>query len=393
MDRSAPSTVAVHAGDLPDATTGALEPPLVLSNAYAFDDAQSTAARFAGTEEGFIYTRWRNPTVEAFEKKVAALEGAEAAVALASGMAAVHGAMTLDLRAGDHVLASASLYAETTRLARDRLARFDVEVSYVDTTDPSAVEAAFRERTRVVWVETPANPVLWVTDIGAVAEIAHARGARVAVDSTLATPYHQRPLELGADLVVHSATKAIGGHGDAIGGVVAGSAELCTRLRSDAVRASGAAMSPFTAWLLARGARTLPLRAERASATALELAGRLQADRRVERVWYPGLASHPGHELARRQMRRGFGAIVAFEVRGGVAAGRGLYDGVELITRAVSLGDVRTLLTHPATTTQASMPPEQRRAAGLPDALLRLSVGIEDVEDLWADLDRALGNL
>ena len=385
-----PGTVAVHAGDEPDEATSALEPPLVMSSAYAFPDAAHTAAVFAGEEEGFVYTRWRNPTVEAFERKIAALEGAEAAVALGSGMAAVHGAMTVDLRAGDHVVASASVYAETAKLIRERLARFAVEVTHVDTSDLVAVEEAFRPTTRVVWIETPANPVLTVTDIARAAEIAHARGASLCVDSTFATPYHQRPLSLGADLVVHSATKAICGHGDAIGGVVAGSAELCARVRSDAVRASGAAMSPFTAWVLARGARTLPLRAERASATAMELARRLEADRRIERVFYPGLPSHPQHEVAARQMQRGFGAIVAFEVRGGVAAGQQVYDRVELVARAVSLGDVRSLLTHPASTTQASMPADQRRAAGISDGLMRLSVGIEGVEDLWSDLDRAL---
>ena len=386
-----PCTVDVHAGDDPDPISGALEPPIVLSSAYAFEDAEQTAARFAGTDDGFIYTRWRNPTVEAFERKMAALEGAPAAVALASGMAAAHAALTVDARAGDHVVASASLYAETARLFRDRLSRFGVDVTYADTTEPDAIARACRGETRVLWIETPANPALKVTDIAAAADIAHARGARLVVDSTFATPYHQRPLAHGADLVVHSATKAICGHGDAIGGVVAGDAELCARLRADAVRTGGASMSPFTAWLLARGARTLSLRAERSSATAHELARRLEAHPRVERVFYPGLASHPQHDVARRQMQRGFGALVAFEVRGGVSAGQRVYDRIALITRAVSLGDVRTLLTHPAGTTHASMSREQREAAGISEGLMRLSVGIEGVDDLWSDLDHALG--
>ena len=385
-----PCTVDVHAGDEPDPTTGALEPPIVLSSAYAFEDAEHTAARFDGTAEGFIYTRWRNPTVEAFERKMAALEDAPSAVALASGMAAAHAALTVDLRTGDHVVASASLYAETARLFRDRLSRFGIDVTYADTTDTDAIAHACRDETRVIWVETPANPVLKVTDIAAAAEVAHARSARLVVDSTFATPYHQRPLALGADLVVHSATKAICGHGDAIGGIVAGEAELCARLRADAVRAGGASMSPFTAWLLSRGARTLSLRAARASETAHELARRLEAHPGVERVFYPGLPSHPQHDVARRQMVRGFGALVAFEARGGLAAGQRVYDRVALITRAVSLGDVRTLLTHPASTTHASMPREQREAAGITEGSMRLSVGIEGVEDLWADLDRAL---
>jgi len=391
MRPRSPFTEAVHAGDEPDPTTGALEPPIVLSNAYAFPDAARTAAEFAGEADGFIYSRWRNPSVEAFERKMAALEGAEAAVALASGMAAVYGALTARVGAGDHVVAARSVYAETARMMRERLSRFDIEVTHADATDLSALEAAWRPSTRAVWIETPANPVLTITDIAAVSELARSRGALCIVDSTFATPHHQQPLAHGADLVVHSATKGIGGHGDAIGGVVAGAAELVREVRVQTVRGAGAAMSPFTAWLLSRGARTLPLRAQRASDTAHELARRLEGDGRIERVFYPGLESHPQHPLAARQMRNGWGGLVAFEVRGGVDGGRRLYDAVSLVTRAVSLGDVRTLLTHPASTTHASMPAEQRRAAGISDGLMRLSVGIEDVEDLWDDLHRALG--
>jgi len=260
----------------------------------------------------------------------------------------------------------------------------------VNAADPEEIRAALRPETKLVWIETPANPVLAVTDVAAVAELCRAHGARLVVDSTFATPFHQRPLELGADLVVHSATKAIGGHGDAVGGVVAGSRELCDAVRTEVVRSEGAAMSPFTAWLLARGARTLPLRAARASETAAELARRLEDHGGVERVRYPGLPSHPQHEVARRQMRGGYGALVAFDVEGGREAGRRVHDSVRTITRAVSLGDLRTLLTHPATTTHASMSADALRAAGIGDGLMRLSVGIEDVEDLWRDLDRAL---
>ncbi|MCB9591286.1 MAG: PLP-dependent transferase [Sandaracinaceae bacterium] len=380
-------TLAVHAGDDPDPQTGALEPPIVLSSAYAFEDAEDAATRFR-EGVGHVYSRWRNPTVEALERKLAALEGAEAAVALASGMAAVHAALVSCVSAGDHVIASRSLYAESVRLFEELLRRFGVEVTYVDATRPEAIAEARRPSTKVVYLETPSNPTLAITDLAAAR--AAAGDATVIVDSTFATPYHQRPLELGADLVVHSATKFLCGHGDAVGGVVLGATEPVEAARRVGVRTAGAALSPVTAMLIGRGARTLGLRMRRASATALELAVRLDAHPAVERVLYPGLSSHPGHAVAARQMRSGFGALVAFEVEGGLAAGARCYDGLEVITRAVSLGDVRSLITHAASTTHASLSPARRAEAGIGEGLLRLSVGIEDVEDLWADLDHAL---
>lgn len=385
------ATRAVHAGESPDGATGGVEAPLVRSSAFAFESAADARAQFEGKTEGCIYGRWRNPNVASFEAKMAALEGAEAAVALASGMAAVEAALTVGLGVGDRVLAPLGVYAETAKLLRGRLARFGIGADFVDMRDLDAVERSWTDATRVVWCETPANPRLTLYDIEALSALARARGARLVVDGTFATPYHQQPLSLGADLVVHSATKAIGGHGDALGGVVSGPAEPVAAIREDAVRTGGAILSPDAAWLLARGLRTLPLRMERASANAATLAARLEADPRVATVAYPGLASHPQHPLARRQLRRGFGALVAFELRGGRVAGERCYDRLRLITRAVSLGDVRSLITHPASTTHASMPEPQRRAAGITDGLFRLSVGIEDVEDLWADLDAAMG--
>jgi methionine-gamma-lyase len=422
-------TLAVHAGEEPDEATGALEPPLVLSNAFAFESASDAAARFEeaageadrtrhpedGSEAGrsvggraagdrreraaepeartkktrLIYTRWQNPTVEALEQKLAVLEGAELCAAFASGMAAVHSAIGAFVSAGDHVIAPARVYAETTRILKGHFARFGVETSFVDTTDVAAVERAMTPRTKIVYVETPANPTLAITDLAETARIAHAGGAILICDSTFATPYHQRPLAHGADLVLHSATKSIGGHGDVVGGVVLGSAERITRVREDGIRACGGAMSPFAAMLLARGVRTLGLRMARASATAQALAERLEEDPRVKSVSYPGLASHPGHPIAKRQMERGFGALVAIEAHDREAGAR-CYDAVKVISRAVSLGDVRSLITHPATTSHASLSEEQRRAGGIAEGLLRLSVGIEDVEDLWEDLDRAL---
>jgi methionine-gamma-lyase len=385
-----PATIAVHAGEEPDRATGALGPSVVLASAYAFDSADDAAAQFRGDREGWIYSRWRNPTIEGFERKLAALEGAADAVALASGMSAVHAAIGASVRAGDRIVAPTSIYGESARLFREVLPRFGVDTTFVDQTDLAAVEVAAARGMRVLYAETPANPTLAVTDLAALRAIASARGATTIVDSTFATPWHQHPLEHGVDLVLHSATKAIGGHGDAIGGVVAGPRDRIREVREFGVRACGGAMAPLTAMLLSRGLSTLGLRMERASASALELARRLESDPRIERVWYPGLRSHPQHEIAARQMERGFGAMIALEVRGGLERGKRCYDSVELFARAVSLGDVRSLITHPATTTHASMPRGDRLAGGIGDALLRLSIGIEDVEDLWSDLDAAL---
>lgn len=386
-----PDTLAVHAGDHADPHSKALEPAVVLASAYAFDSADDAAAQFRGETRGHIYTRWSNPTVEALEAKIAALEGAEASVALASGMAAVAASLHALCVTGDHVVASASLYAETARLMREQLPRFGIQTTFVDTTDLVAVRAAMRASTRVLYAETPANPTLAISDLAALAEIAHEAGAKLVVDGTFATPYHQQPLALGAAVVLHSATKSISGHGDTIGGVASGKKDVIRALREVGVRTSGAAMAPLTAMLVARGARTLCLRMERASANAAWLAEKLAGDPRIDVVHYPGLASHPHHALARRQMQRGFGAMVSFEVKGGLPAGKRAYDRLELVARAVSLGDVRSLMTHPASTTSASMPREDRLRAGITDGLMRMSVGIEDREDLWDDLSRALG--
>jgi len=386
-----PSTLAVHGGEVPDASTGAMEPPVVLSSAFAFASADDAAARFRGEGEGLIYGRWENPTVRALEKKVAALEGAEDALALASGMAAVSASVESFVGAGDHVILPRSIYAETARLGRERWPRFGIEVTFADATSVSAIEAALTPKTKVVYLETPANPTLALSDISAIAALAHAHSALVVVDSTFGTPYHQQPLALGADLSVHSATKAISGHGDTLGGVIAGSKVLIDRVRDESVRMQGAVMSPLVAMLIARGARTLFVRMERASASAFELSRRLAQHPQIERVHYPGLATHPQHAIAAAQMQRGFGAMIAIEVRGGLPAGKAAYDRLEVFSRAVSLGDVRSLATHPASTTAVSMPRQARLDAGIGDGLIRLSVGIEDVEDLYADLDAALG--
>lgn len=384
-----PSTAAVHAGEAFEAT-GPLDEPLVLSSAFRFADAEQAARAFRGESDAYIYGRWGTPTVETLEAKVAALEGGEAAVAAASGMAAIAGTLFTLLGAGDHVVAPRSLYAETARLFRERLPKLGITTTFVDGTSIAAYEEAIRPTTRVLYAETPGNPVLAVTDLAALAALGRERGLVTICDSTFATPACQRPLDHGIDVVVHSMTKALCGHGDAIGGVVVSTAERCRAIAETTVKGLGAALSPFNAFLVARGLRTLALRMDRASASALAIARWLEGRRGVLRVHYPGLPSHPGHAVAARQMAR-FGSLLSFELEGGVAAGARVLERVRLVAHAVSLGDVRSLITHPASTTASTMPPDHRRAAGIGDGLLRLSVGIEDSADLVADLDQALG--
>jgi methionine-gamma-lyase len=378
----------VHAGEERD-ETGALEPPLVLSSAFVFDSAEQAAGAFRGENDHYIYGRWGNPSVAHLERKLAELEGAEEAVAAASGMAAVTGSLLAWLKPGDHVVAPVCFYGESSRLLRERLPPLGIETTFVDAARPDAYLEALRPNTRVLYAESPANPLLAVTDLSAVARLARERELVMIVDNTFATPYCQQPLALGADLVVHSLTKALGGHGDAIGGVVAGSHTRMALVRDLLVKGFGGVLSPFNAFLIARGMRTLALRQAQACNSALKIAEWLARHRAVERVHYPGLGSHPGHELARRQMRA-FGSLVAFELAGGIDGGRRVLDRVRLLSHAVSLGDVRSLITHPASTTASTMPVDVRREAGIADGLFRISVGIEDSDDLIADLEQAL---
>jgi methionine-gamma-lyase len=401
------STVCVHAGDHRDASTGALDVPLVLSAAFGFASADEAADAFQGKNDAYIYGRWGNPTVEALEAKLAALEGTEDACATASGMAAVSGTVLALCGRGDHVVAPRSMYAESARLLRERLPRFGIETTFVDATQPGAAayEAALRPETRLLYVETPANPNLAVADVGAIVALARSRGLATVADNTFATPFAQSPHALGIDVVVHSMTKALGGHGDAIGGCVCGRREHIARIRDLVVKGFGGVLSPFTAFLVARGLRTFALRQRQQCASAAVLANRLADHPRVAVVHHPSLPSHPGHALACRQMHA-FGAILSFELRGesagspesglahgrddALAAGRRVLERVRTITHAVSLGDVRSLLVHPASTTHSTMPAEARAAAHISDGLLRLSVGIEGTEDLWRDLESAL---
>jgi methionine-gamma-lyase len=390
------ATICVHGGESPDAD-GALDPPIVLSSAFAFTSAEHAARAFRGEEDAFIYGRWGNPTVDALEAKLAAIESAEAACATASGMAAIAGVILATCEAGDHVVAPRSMYAESARLLRERLPKLGITTTFVDGTVAAYAEA-MTERTRVLYVETPSNPTLGVVDIGGIVGVARTspHRPRVIVDGTFATPFAQSPLALGADLVVHSMTKGIGGHGDVIGGAVMGSRALVDSAREVIVKGFGGVLSPMSAWLVARGLRTFALRQERACATAAHLAAHLAAHPRVAVVHHPSLPSHPGHALANEQMHA-YGALLSFELRaahGGdahaVDAGRKVLEALRVATHAVSLGDVRTLVVHPASTTHSTMPRETRLLAGITDGLLRVSCGLESAGDLVADLDAAL---
>jgi len=384
------STRAVHSGPGRDRETGSIARPIYQTATYAFEDAEELAQVASGAREGYFYTRYgHNPNQIAVAQKVAALEGGEDALTFASGMAAITSSLLTMLRAGDRAVAFRRLYSGTCSFFYEAAPRYGVEVVFVGDLD--TLRAAVDDRTKVVYVETPTNPTLSVVDIAAVASIARAHGAMTFVDNTFATPYNQLPLSLGADVVLHSATKYLGGHSDLVGGVAVGSKAFVDRLRVT-LRILGGAMDPFCAWLVERGMKTFALRMARHNRNGKQVADFLSGHPKVVRVHYPGLSSHPDYELARRQMR-GFGGMLSFEVKGGLEAGKRLVNHVRLCTQAVSLGGVETLIVHPASTTHVIVPREERQKAGLTDGLVRLSVGIEDAEDLVRDLEQALGHI
>jgi len=383
-------TTAIHAGESPDPSTGALVPPLHLATTYHLGTAENSAAIFGGQKEGYVYTRWANPTVSAFERKAAALERAEGAIATASGMAAIASAILTLVKTGDHIVSASAIYPSTYHLMVTQLGALGIDTTFVDATDPANVERALRPTTKLIYVETPGNPLLTLCDLEAIAAVARRAGVATICDNTFASPVNQRPLELGIDTVVHSATKYFCGHGDAVGGLVAGRAPFIERCLTEPLRYYGGIMAPFTAYLMLRGTVTLPLRIGRHNANALALARWLDEHPAVARVSYPGLPSHPQHALARRQMPGGFGGMVCFDLKGGVEAGARLMNAVRVCSLAVSLGDARSLITHPASTTHSVVTREARLAQGVTDGLVRLSVGLEDVEDLMEDLDRGL---
>ncbi len=384
-------TIAVHAGEDAPAHRGALSVPIYQASVFAFPDAEQGAAIHEGEQPGYFYGRMGNPTQAALEGALCELEGGAAALALASGMAAISTTLLTLLRPGDHIVAPESLYATTNALLSQMLAPLGINVSYVDATNASAYAAALLPETKLFYLESPANPTMKLVDIGAVVEIARAHKVATVMDNTFATPYNQRPLAHGVDIVVHSATKYLGGHADLTAGAMIGAQEVVDRARWHTNKILGGVIAPHTAWLVQRGIKTLALRMQRHNENALTVAQFLAEHPKVRAVHYPGLANHPQNELARRQMR-GFGGMVAFDV-GGVEEGRRLVNNLRLCALAVSLGDVATLIQHSASMTHASVPRERRLAVGITDGLLRLSVGIERAEDIIADLEMALGSV
>jgi O-succinylhomoserine sulfhydrylase len=363
---------------------------LFLTSSFVFDSAAQAAARFANQEPGFVYSRFSNPTVTAFQERLAALEGGESCVATASGMSAILASVMGLLKGGDHVVSSSSIFGATVQLFTTVLGKFGLEVTFVDGADPLAWQRAIRPNTRMLFLETPSNPLTDVADIAALAELARGAGAILAVDNCFCTPALQRPLALGADLVIHSATKYLDGQGRVLGGAVVGRSALVMDGVFPFLRTAGPSLSPFNAWVLLKGLETLRIRMEAQSRAALELARWLETHPNVARVYYPGLASHPQHALAMRQASAG-GPIVAFDVRGGRAEAWRVIDATRLISITANLGDTKSTITHPATTTHGRISAEARAAAGIGEGLLRVAVGLEAIADLKSDLARGLG--
>ncbi|HWR88263.1 MAG TPA: O-succinylhomoserine sulfhydrylase [Acidiferrobacterales bacterium] len=377
-------TRAVRAGQHRTAE-GEHSEPIFPTSSYVFASAAEAAARFSGEKPGNIYSRFTNPTVRTFEERLATLEGGEKCVATASGMAAILSTCLALLRSGDHIVASRNVFGPTVLLFNNYLGRFGVETTYVSLTDYAAWEKAIKPNTKLLYLETPSNPLTEIADIARLAKLAHAKGCLLVVDNCFCTPALQRPLALGADIVIHSATKYLDGQGRCIGGAVVGNAELVGKEVYGFMRTAGPSLSPFNAWVFLKGLETLSLRMKAHSASAQALAEWLERQPRVQRVYYPGLASHPQHALAKQQ-QTGFGGIVAFELKGEKAAAWRLIDSTRLISITANLGDTKSTITHAATTTHGRLTPEQRAEAGISDGLIRISVGLEDVEDLKRDL-------
>jgi cystathionine gamma-lyase/cystathionine beta-lyase len=373
-------TQAMHSGRRPDKAYGAVSNPIYQTSTFVWDDVDKT--------RGYDYSRSGNPTRQVLEDTLAALEGGQAAFACASGMAAETTVMHL-LKAGDHVIATHDLYGGTYRLLAELMPRFGIETTFVRMNNPDDIEGALRSSTRMVWLETPSNPLLSITDLAMVTGIARRHKLLSVMDNTFATPYLQRPFEYGADIVVHSTTKYLNGHCDVVGGAIVTRDDELTRRVASLHNALGSIAGPFDCWLVSRGIETLAVRMRQHVANAQAVAEYLQKHAAVERVYYPGLETHPGHDLAARQMR-GFGGMVSFELKGGVAAVNSFLRGIKLIYLAESLGGTHSLAEYPASMSHATMTPEYRRSVGIKDNLVRLSVGLENIEDLWADLEQAL---
>ena len=382
------STLAVRAGQV-RTQEGEHAEPIFTTSSFVFRDAAEAAARFAETEKGNIYSRFTNPTVRCFEERLAALEGGASCVATASGMAAILAMCMSLLKSGDHLVCSESVFGSTIALISRYLVKFGVEVTYVQLDDPAAWQRAVKPNTRLFYLETPSNPLSGIGDIRALAEIAHKSGILLAVDNCFCTPALQKPFELGADLVIHSATKYLDGQGRCVGGAVIGNEQLVGKEIFGFIRTAGPSMSPFNAWVFLKGLETLELRMRAQSAAAFELAQWLERQPKVQNVFYAGLPSHPQHALAKRQ-QSAFGSIVAFEVQGGRAGAWSFIDATRLMSITANLGDVKTTITHPCTTTHSRITAEERERAGIAEGLLRISVGLENIEDLREDIARGL---
>ena len=383
-------TTAIHAGTLKN-LYGTLAMPIYQTSTFIFDSAEQGGRRFALEEAGYIYTRLGNPTTTVLENKIAALEEGEAGIAMSSGMGAISSTLWTVLKAGDHVVTDKTLYGCTFALMNHGLTKFGVEVTFVDTSNLDEVKKAMKENTRVVYLETPANPNLKIVDLEGVCKVAHTNpNTLVIVDNTFATPYMQKPLKLGVDVVVHSATKYLNGHGDVIAGLVVTNKELADQIRFVGLKdMTGAVLGPQEAYYIIRGFKTFEIRMERHCKNARTIADFLNKHPKVEKVYYPGLESHPGYEIAKKQMKD-FGAMISFELKGGFEAGKTLLNNLKLCSLAVSLGDTETLIQHPASMTHSPYTKEEREAAGITDGLVRLSVGLENVEDIIADLEQGL---
>lgn len=386
-------TVSIHGGSCKN-PYGTLAVPIFQTSTFVFDSAEQGGKRFALEEPGYIYSRLGNPTTTVLEDKIAQLEHGEAAVATSSGMGAISSVMWTILKAGDHIISDKTLYGCTFAFFNHGLSRFGIEVSFVDTADADAVKKAMKPNTRAVYLETPANPNLKIVDIKAIAEVAHTNpNTLVIVDNTFSTPYCQRPIELGADIVVHSATKYLNGHGDVIAGIVISRKDLIDQIRLVGIKdMTGSVLGPMEAYLIIRGMKTLEVRMKKHCENAMKVAEFLAAHNKVAEVYFPGLKSHPGHEIAAKQMDA-FGGIMSFELKGGFEAGKILLNNLNLCSLAVSLGDTETLIQHPASMTHSPYTKEERMEAGITDGLVRLSVGLENIEDIIADLEYGLSKI
>ena len=383
------ATLAVHAGESPCKVTGALDTPIYQSTTFVSADSNEMAAVYGEEKPGYMYTRYGNPTIRALEQKLAAIEQGGAALATASGMAAISTAILGYVKTGDHVVAARSLYGAAYNFRNKKLPRMGASATFVESTRLEDFEKAIRPNTRLIYFESPSNPILEILDIADLARLGQAHGIPTMIDNTFASPALQQPIPLGITVSVHSATKYLCGHGDAMGGAIIGPEDYIYQLSHDILRDFGGVISPFNAWLLLRGIRTLHLRMPAHCANARQIAEFLARHPRVEHVNYPGLPNHPGHAIAKKQMKD-FGAMMSFEVKGGYEGGKRVMDRVKIFARAASLGDTRSLIVHSASTSHRAVPREQRLAIGITDGLVRLSVGVEAAQDLIADLDQAL---